>query len=86
MMDEVIGRKGPSDGRTPGADRDMGAVQGRQRGGNKQGKAFTGSREELVGPSSIGGKRRLAVEASGQGNRPCGQLLRARARWGGDRR
>ena len=46
-------------------------------------KAVTGSREELLGPAGMGGKRRRAVEAGGRGHSPGGQLLRSRAVWGG---
>ena len=35
MMESGIGRKEPLDGRTPGTDREMGAGQGRQKGGNQ---------------------------------------------------
>ena len=66
MMEAGRGSKGPLDGRTPGDDRDLVAGRGRQRGGGSgQGKAVTGSREEILGLPSMGGKCRRAVEAGG---------------------
>ena len=50
------------------------------------GKEFIGSREELLGPPGMGGKRRQAVEAGGRGRRPDGPFLRAQARWLGEKR
>ena len=47
------------------------------------GKEFIGSREELLGPPGMGGKRRQAVEAGGRGSRQGGQSFRAQARWEG---
>ena len=35
MVEAGRGRRGPKDGRTPGADRDLVSGQGRKRGGNR---------------------------------------------------
>ena len=83
MMEAGRGMKGTLDSRTPGDDRDLGAGRGRQRGETGQGKAVSGSREEILGMHGMGGKRRRAVEAVGQGRRPGGRSLRARVIWGG---
>ena len=42
MVDTGRGRKGPSEGRTPGDDRDLVAGRGRQRGFNARGKSVAG--------------------------------------------
>ena len=52
-------------------------------GATGRGKADTGLREELLGLTSRGGKRRRAVEANRRGRRPGGRLLRSQARWEG---
>ena len=50
-------------------------------GENGRGKAYTRSREELLGLPRRVGKRRREVEAGRQGCRPGGQSLRAREVW-----
>ena len=51
IMEAGRGRKGPSDGRTPGADR------GIKGGATRLGETVTGSQEELLGTPGMGGKR-----------------------------
>ena len=52
-------------------------------GSTGRGKADTGSREELLGIPSRGGKRRRAVEAGMRGRHPGGWLIRSWEIWGG---
>ena len=66
MIEIFIGRKGPSDRRIPGDDRDLGAGRRQKRGGNGCRKEITGSSEELLGPIGMVGKHRRAVEDGGQ--------------------
>ena len=47
--------------------------------------ADTGPREELLGLTSTGGKRRRVVDSGRKGGRPGGQSLRDQAIWGGGR-
>ena len=85
MMEAVIEVKGPSDGRIPGSDKDLGAGQVRQWGGGLdelcQSQACV--RSSLWSPIKVG-KRRRAVDVGRLGNRPGGWLLRARAIWEGE--
>ena len=56
MVEAVRARKEPSDGRTPGAERDLLQVEGGKGGATGRGKAGTGLRNEILGPLSRGGK------------------------------
>ena len=49
-----------------------------------QGKADTGSREELLGLPRTGGTRRRAMESDRRGCHPGGWSLRTWERWGGE--
>ena len=67
----------------PGADRDLIAqAKDGKWGATGRGKSDTGSREELLGLTSRGGKRRRAVEAGIRGCLPGGRLLCAWEKWG----
>ena len=86
MAEAGRGRKGPSDGRDPGGDMDLGKGQGWQKGGNQTRDV----RQRIVQGTTLwppreGGKHRKSVEADGWGRCIGGQSLYNRDNWGGGR-